>query len=82
MNAEGGLRQAQTSRMGNAEFRGKGDQVAAVGGEQIAGDKSRKIEVREQRAETISQKRSRPSTALKQTTRKAEIKEQKKKVTS
>jgi hypothetical protein len=82
LNAEGGLRQAQTSRMGNAEFRGKGDQVAAVGGKQIAGDKSRKIEVREQRAETISQKRSRPSTALKQTTRKAEIKEQKKKVTS
>jgi multidrug efflux pump subunit AcrB len=81
-NAEGGLRQAQTSRMGNTEFRGKGDQVAAAGGKQIAGDKSRKIEVREQRAETISQKRSRPSTALKQTTREAEIKKQKKKVTS
>ncbi|MGB9437939.1 MAG: hypothetical protein WCB15_08360, partial [Desulfobacterales bacterium] len=58
--------------------------VAATG-RPMAGDESRKIDVRGQRAKTIGPQRSRPSTALNQAPQdgkqQAEIKKQKKKVT-
>ena len=54
-------------------------------GRPMAGDKSRKIDVREQRAKTIGPQRSRPSTPLNQAPQdgkqQAEIKKQKRKVT-
>ena len=53
-------------------------------GRPMAGDKSRKIDVREQRAKTIGPQRSRPSTSLnpapQERKRKAEVKEPKRKV--
>jgi len=58
--------------------------VAATG-RPMAGDKSRKMDVREQRAKTIGPQRSRPSAPLNQTPQDrkqpAEIKKQKRKVT-
>ena len=79
----------QKTEVGGQKTEHKGLKTGAVkkvpaAGSQIAGDKSCKLDVREQRAETIGHQRSRPSTPLKQTTqgetRKAGVKEQKRKV--
>ncbi len=86
-NAEGEGRDDQMkveNGMRKAKLDGSRNQLPAAGN-QMAGNQSRKMDVREKGAETIRHQRSRPSAPPKQTmeggTRNAQIKKQKRKVT-